>query len=77
MRTLRSFYRVLRILLFVYGFWNTLLRSRWFAIMLAVVRIVRKRRARDRQPTAALKFVSAREPAIYHREGWRRIRIRE
>lgn len=77
MRTLWSVYRVLRVLLFIYGVSNALLRSRWLRVALVVMRMLQKRRVRNVRRAAAIEFVDGSDAAIYRREGWRRIRIRD
>lgn len=76
MRTLRFAYRAVRILLMVYGFWNALLKSRWWTVSVAIYRMLRRRRnVRNTKRVAAVQFVNGGEPAIYRRTGWRRLRI--
>ncbi|MCL6453093.1 MAG: hypothetical protein K6T78_05595 [Alicyclobacillus sp.] len=77
MRTLRTVYRLIRWGLLAYGFVNAVLRSRWFAVLLAMLRMLAKRRLRPARRVAAFQFVDGSEPAIYRRAGWRRIPIRE
>lgn len=74
MRMIRMVYRLVRLFLLLYGVWTTIMRSRWLAIALAVFRLWRRRRAKKAKRTAALQFVHAGDPAIYKRQGWRRIK---
>ncbi|QSO49455.1 hypothetical protein [Alicyclobacillus mengziensis] len=77
MRTIRLVYRVIRLFLTIYGAWNALAKSRSFAVVMALIRILRRRRVRSVKRAAALTFVDGSEPAIYRREGWRRITLQK
>ncbi|QSO53891.1 hypothetical protein JZ785_08880 [Alicyclobacillus curvatus] len=77
MRTIRMAYRVIRLFLTLYGAWQALTKSRSFAVAVALIRVLRRQRVRSVKRTAALKFVDGSEPAIYRREGWRRITLQK
>lgn len=77
MRTIRLAYRVIRLFLMMYGAWNALAKSRSFAVAIALIRILRRQRVRGVNRAAALTFVDGSEPAIYRREGWRRITLQK
>lgn len=79
MRTLRVIYRTLRVVFLIYGLVNGLMKSRIWAVAFALVRMLvgRRRRVRNVRRRAAIEFVDGSEPAIYRRQGWRRIRIED
>lgn len=65
-------YRIVKVLLFVFGFSNALLRSRWLTVGLALWRLLGRNRVRPVYPSATVMFVDGSEPAIYRRLGLRK-----
>ncbi|KPV45306.1 hypothetical protein [Alicyclobacillus ferrooxydans] len=75
MRTIRSMYRLVRFMLLIYGTVNAILKSRGFVVVMALLRMLMRRRVRSVRKTAALTFVDGGEPAIYRRQGWRKLTL--
>jgi hypothetical protein len=73
MGIVRTTYRVIKLLMFVYGLWTAIMRGRWLAVGIGLWQILRKRCVRPVRPTANILFVNASEPAIYRRTGLRRL----
>lgn len=66
-------YRIIKAILVVYALWNAFLRSRWLTVGVMLWRVLRRRSVRNVPTAAVLQFVNAGEPAIYRRQGWRKI----
>ncbi|MCL6548780.1 MAG: hypothetical protein K6T30_07700 [Alicyclobacillus sp.] len=70
---LRLMYRLFRLTAAVYGVWMALRRSRLLTLTGLVYELLRWRRVRDARRVAQFRVVTAGEPAIYRRRGWRRL----
>lgn len=70
---MRLIVRVIRFAFLVYGVWSAWRKNRWLAAALAVWSMVRRRPRQNTDRKAEMMFVSALEPAIYQRKGWRKL----
>ncbi|MBX5435601.1 MAG: hypothetical protein IRZ33_00115 [Alicyclobacillaceae bacterium] len=70
---LRLAFRLLRMAASVYGMWMAVRRSRLLALTGFLYELVRRRRVRDTGRVAQFRVVTAGEPAIYRRRGWRKL----
>lgn len=75
-RKLRRVFRLLRAVAVAYTLWRGLMRGRWLAAGFALWRILRRDPAASVSRAAAVEFLSADEPAIYRRKGWRKLDVR-
>lgn len=70
---IRTAFRLFKTAVFIYGLWNAWKNSRWLTTAAALWRMLQKRPDQDTNRKAQMVFVSAMEPAIYQRKGWRKL----
>lgn len=73
---IRMVFRIAKWVFAVYAVWDTIMASRWVAVTIALVRLLRRKPQRDWRRTGDSMFLGGGEPAIYERRGWRKLGIR-